>query len=57
MLDLGGHYVPGLLENRLVVPMRIQGQQFAGDRVVLTYHDQVERRQVHVFVRPSVPCT
>lgn len=50
VLNLSGHDVSGLLVNAFVVPMRIKRRQFPRDFVVLADHNQMYRRQVHVFI-------
>ena len=54
VLDLRPHDAAGLLEQLLVVPVRVDGGQLARDLVVLPHPQRVYRHQPDVLVHPHV---
>ena len=50
VLHDGGHDVARLLEDALVVPVRVDLSELGGDAVVFAQHDGVQRHQHHLLV-------
>ena len=55
VLDLGPHHLPGLLVERLLVPVGVDGLQEGGQTVVFPHQDGVQGGQAGVVVDPLVP--
>ena len=54
VLDLGPHHLPGLLVERLLVPVGVDGLEERGDPVVLPHQHRVDAGQARVVVDPLV---